>query len=186
MTSISIWIIKKKDFSFYNLLERQENLHFQYSVRGRVGSVILPWNEPCITKHSVTIQWEGSVLQGFEHRKPRFKPKFGHLLAFLSCKKLYNLTGLSHVHSCSFMSNSLRCMDCSPPGSSIHGILLVRILEKVAIFSSRGSSEPKYWTRVSSVSCIAGGCFITELFPNLQNRINKNKFLWITRDISKL
>ena len=107
MTSISIWIMKKKDFSFYNLKERQENPHFQYSVRGRVGSVILTWNEPCITKHSVTIQCEGSVLQGFEHRKPRFKPKLGHLLAFLSCKKLHNLTGLSRVHSCSFMSESV-------------------------------------------------------------------------------
>ena len=31
-------------------------------------------------------------------------------------------------------------MDCSPPGSSVHGILQVRILEKVAIPFSRGSS----------------------------------------------
>ena len=29
-------------------------------------------------------------------------------------------------------------MDCSPPGSSVHGILQARILEWVAIFSSRG------------------------------------------------
>ena len=35
-----------------------------------------------------------------------------------------------------------RCdrMDCSPPGSSVHGILQARILEWVAISSSRGSS----------------------------------------------
>ena len=32
-------------------------------------------------------------------------------------------------------------MDCSPPGSSVHGILQARILEWVAIFSSRGSSQ---------------------------------------------
>ena len=31
-------------------------------------------------------------------------------------------------------------MDCSPPGSSIHGILQARILEWVAISFSRGSS----------------------------------------------
>ena len=31
-------------------------------------------------------------------------------------------------------------MDCSPPGSSIHGILQARILEWVAIALSRGSS----------------------------------------------
>ena len=33
-------------------------------------------------------------------------------------------------------------MDCSPPGSSVHGILQARILEWVAISSSRGSSPP--------------------------------------------
>ena len=33
-------------------------------------------------------------------------------------------------------------MDCSPPGSSIHGILQARILEWVAIPVSRGSSDP--------------------------------------------
>ena len=34
-------------------------------------------------------------------------------------------------------------MDCSPPGSSVHGILQTRIPEWVAISSSRGSSPPK-------------------------------------------
>ena len=34
-------------------------------------------------------------------------------------------------------------MDCSPPGSFIHGILQARILEWVAIPSSRGSSQPR-------------------------------------------
>ena len=34
-------------------------------------------------------------------------------------------------------------MDCSPPGSSVHGILQVRILEWVASPSSRGSSPPQ-------------------------------------------
>ena len=31
-------------------------------------------------------------------------------------------------------------MDCSLPGSSVHGILQARILEQVVISSSRGSS----------------------------------------------
>ena len=34
-------------------------------------------------------------------------------------------------------------MDCSPPGSSVHGILQVRILEWVAVPSSRASSRPR-------------------------------------------
>ena len=44
--------------------------------------------------------------------------------------------------------------DCSPPGSSVHGILQARILEWAAISSSRGSSRPRDRTRVSYVSCI--------------------------------
>ena len=39
-------------------------------------------------------------------------------------------------------------MDCSPPGSSVHGILQVRRLEWVAIPFSRGFSWPKDWTWV--------------------------------------
>ena len=34
-------------------------------------------------------------------------------------------------------------MDCNPPGSSVHGILQARILEWVAMPSSRGSAQPK-------------------------------------------
>ena len=47
-------------------------------------------------------------------------------------------------------------MDCSPPGSSVHGILQARVLEWVAISFSRGSSRPRDWTHVSS---IADRCF---------------------------
>ena len=45
-------------------------------------------------------------------------------------------------------------MSCSPPDSSVHGILQTRILEWVAMPSSRGSSQPRDRTQVS---CIAGG-----------------------------
>ena len=47
-------------------------------------------------------------------------------------------------------------MDCSLPGSSVHGILQTRILEWVAIPFSRGSSWPRDWT---CVSWIGGGFF---------------------------
>ena len=47
-------------------------------------------------------------------------------------------------------------MDCSLPGSSVHGIFQARILEWIAISFSRGSSQPRDWTRVSH---IAGRCF---------------------------
>ena len=34
-------------------------------------------------------------------------------------------------------------VDCSPPGFSVHGILQARVLEWVAIASSKGSSQPR-------------------------------------------
>ena len=43
-------------------------------------------------------------------------------------------------------------MDCSPPGSSVHGILQARILEWVAMPFSRGPSWPRDWTWVSSIA----------------------------------
>ena len=47
-------------------------------------------------------------------------------------------------------------MDCSLPGSSVHGILQARILEWVAL-SSRGSSPPR-----EESPALAGGFFTTE------------------------
>ena len=48
-------------------------------------------------------------------------------------------------------------MDCSPPGSSVHGILQARILDWVVLPFSRESSRPRDQTLVS---CIVGGFFI--------------------------
>ena len=45
-------------------------------------------------------------------------------------------------------------MDCSPPGSSVHEVLQARVLEWVAISSSRGSSWPRNQTWGSCISCI--------------------------------
>ena len=54
----------------------------------------------------------------------------------------------SVAESCPVLCN---CMDCSPPGTSIHGIFQTRILEWVAISYSRRSS----WSRDQThVSCI--------------------------------
>ena len=66
------------------------------------------------------------------------------------------------VHACTCLARLTLCdpMDCSPPGSSVHGILQARILERVAIpfciSFSRGSSRPRDQTQVS---CFAGGFF---------------------------
>ena len=57
-------------------------------------------------------------------------------------------------------------MNCSPPGSSVHRTLQTRILEWVAMPSSRGSSRPRNWTWIS---CNAGRFFT----------------YWATREASK-
>ena len=50
------------------------------------------------------------------------------------------------THSCPTLFNA---MDCSLPGSSVHGILQASILEWIAISFSRGSSRPRDRSRVS-------------------------------------
>ena len=57
------------------------------------------------------------------------------------------------TQSCLTLCNT---MDCSPPGSSVHGILQARILDWVDIPFSRRSSQPRDW---SQVSCIADGLY---------------------------
>ena len=52
-------------------------------------------------------------------------------------------------------------MDCSLPGSSVHGIFQARILEWVDVSYSRGSSWPKDWTHISATLVLAGGFFTT-------------------------
>ena len=65
--------------------------------------------------------------------------------------------------SCSVESDSLDPIDSSLPGSSVLGILQVRILEWVAMPSSRGSSWPRDQTWVSY---IAGKFFSVVRAPN--------------------
>ena len=50
------------------------------------------------------------------------------------------------THSCLTLCHP---MDCSPPGSSVHGIFQARILEWASISLSRGSSQPRGWTHIS-------------------------------------
>ena len=54
-------------------------------------------------------------------------------------------------------------MDYSPPGSSVHGIVQVGVLEWGAIFSSRVSSELGTEPEFSVAPALAGRFFTTEL-----------------------
>ena len=64
-------------------------------------------------------------------------------------------------------------MDCSLPGSSVHGVSQARILEQVAISFSRGSSQLRDRTWVS---CLAGGFFTTEPPDNRSQKLTWMQF----------
>ena len=68
---------------------------------------------------------------------------------------------------CVFSVASTLCdpMDGSPPGSSVHGILQARILEWVALPSSRGSSQPRDETWVFYFSFIGRRVLYHECHP---------------------
>ena len=66
----------------------------------------------------------------------------------------------------SVVSDSCNLMDCSLQRSSVHGIFQARVLEWVAISFSRGSSQPRDWTRV----------FLT---------VGRRFTIWATREASR-
>ena len=68
-------------------------------------------------------------------------------------------------------------MDCSLPGSSVHVILQLRILEWVVIPFSRGFSQPRDQT---CISCIAGEFFTTEPQERLKIQANHPFFPFVT------
>ena len=93
-----------------------------------------------------TVPFPLSLKSGHGPRPSRSRV-LGVLPAMLCCVQL--------IQSCPILCDPV---DCSPPASSVHGILQARILEWVAMPSSRGSSQPR---DLSQVSHIAGGFFST-------------------------
>ena len=55
----------------------------------------------------------------------------------------------AHIQLCTALCDP---MNCSPPGSSVHGLLQARVLEWVPMPSSRGSSQPRAWTCISCIN----------------------------------
>ena len=63
-----------------------------------------------------------------------------------NCQNIVNWLCAESLQSCMTLCNP---MDCSPLGSSVHGILQARILEWVAMPSSKRSSQPRDQTCIS-------------------------------------
>ena len=91
-----------------------------------------------------------------------------HIFSYIMQHTIFSTQSLLQNHSLSqYMSDILlpakslqSCLtlcnprDCSLPGSSVHGNLQARLLEGVAMPSSRGYSRPKDWTYIFYISCI--------------------------------
>ena len=98
--------------------------------------------------------WRSENSQCFITATKKAWPRAGRLSISPSCPPC-NSSSLLGVHACMLSCFSLvwLCgpMDCSPPASSVHGILQARMLEWVARPYSKGSSQPRDWICISYV-----------------------------------
>ena len=119
--------------------------HNWSSIKGITEFILLtiriPWTTPSlnISRDEKLITWSDSLLHCTNAAVRIALPK----------KERYYES--SSVHAKLLQSCPTLCdpMDCSPPGSSLHGILQAGILEWVAISSSKGSSQPRDPTGIS-------------------------------------
>ena len=84
-----------------------------------------------------------SGSQGLKHSRFCCPPLISwSLLKFMSIELVQGARMLHRVRLCN-------PMDCTLPDSSVHWIFQVKILDWVAISSSRGSSQPRDWICIS-------------------------------------
>ena len=107
---------------------------------------------------SATPIWSSNPTPGCIFSENHNWKRYVHLVIHCTYAKL--------LQSCLTLCDA---MNCTPPGSSVHGILQAVILEWVAMPSSRGSSWPRDQTCVSYVSC-----------TGRRNRIFTANTTWLT------
>ena len=119
---------------------------------GRINSWIIGENRQAesagihIQAFLGSLSHEGSYKACYSHRNKNTL----YVGIFLPKEAPKSLCACSVIQLCPTLCNH---MNISPPGSSVHGILQTKILEWIAIFSSRGSSPSKDQTHASCVSC---------------------------------
>ena len=101
------------------------------------GIFIIPWHTG-MKNHCNAWNYKCSIgcIQWHQHHFNQFNRKSRHLLC-VHCKSLQSCPTLCHP------------LDCSPPDSSVHGILQTRILEWVIMSSSRGFTGPRDQTHAT-------------------------------------
>ena len=127
---------------FFSEMGRQQKLHIWEGERRRGCRHVIPkYNLICLKLCSLFHFW--TILEKY----------LTHYYSHIYTPHIHTYMSVLVAQSCPTLCDP---MDCSLLGSSVHGILQARILERVAIRFSRGSSRPKDQTRVS---CVAGKFF---------------------------
>ena len=123
------------------------------------------------------------AIQNMSFQGPALFNSFGNLLAISVLSYFPHLCSGSKLHLlCARFAHLCPTLcdptDCSPPGSSAHGISQARILEWAAISSSMGSSRPRDRTRISCIDKLFTPlCHLG--IPKLRVRLTKQ---WCTLD----
>ena len=137
---------------------------------------LLPSNFPSVrffsNESALHIRWpkyvaSASVLSmNIQHWFPLGLKNWFPSLSYILLKHM--LSKVSLLNTCVSDERLLSCfswvrlcnpMDCSPPGSSVHGIPQAKMLEWLGMSSSKGSSKVRDQTSSSYISCI-GRCVL--------------------------
>ena len=138
-----------QDFSLHCCLESQSFISFHADGPLLSSRCLLLLRWQCLSFLSPS-HLEQTKSSGLQRAYYLLRQPPSHSLSFLGVK----LGVLFLVaQSCLTLCNPIYC---SPPGASVHGVFQARILEWVAVQTSRGSPQPRHGTQVS---CIAGRFF---------------------------
>ena len=136
---------------------------------------ILPGSSLHGILQAIVLEW-GAISFSRGSSQPRDRTRVSHIPGRRFNLWATKVSSIVCVHVCAVTQLCpalCDSMDCSLPGSYIHGIFQARILEWVAISFRRGSSWLRDQTCVLCVSCIAGRCFTcwaigeVPLYPNI-------------------
>ena len=120
-----------------HLLSPKEKVRMAQALKG-VPSTCFPCHQRSVVGKDYSVRHEKPVVQ----QAYDFKQATSFHWA-----SVWHMRAQSHLTLCD-------PVDCSLPGSSVHGVFQARILEWVAIPFSRGSARSRNQTRVSCISCI--------------------------------
>ena len=109
--------------------------------------------EGWLSNYLIRFLWSKTMLL-------KFSTHTNYLEILLKCKFWFSWSGLCAKSLQSYLT-FYDPVDCSLPGSSVHRVFQARILDRVAISYSRGSSRPRNQTLSLKSPSLAGRFFTT-------------------------